>query len=589
MPPTFPVFASPRDGASVTTQSLQAQVSLLPQALGMFAICLPIFVWAGSFAQNSVYMAASSTIFAINWGAFYAVVNWLKRPESADEARRLRVHIMGGLLWAGAAAQIAVFADGAGAAREPILMAALAAGVVCTFFTATSLPCLLIVGPAALAGPLVVLFSHAETRPLAVLAWGASALTFMLCLILNRNLRRQFALAAESERMAAERGESLAQAERLAQSKSDLVSTLSHEIRNGLTGVTHVLAAAAGQSGRAAPSREQLAAALAAANDLIAVLNATLDTETAEAGRLMVDAAPFDPVRLIRDLAVLTRPQAVAKELEFHVYVEPELDIRHTGAAVADMARVRQVLANLMGNAVKYTLRGRIEARVERRGEDRLAIAIADTGPGLSPEEMVVAFEPFKRVARTGAGVPGAGLGLSLSRQLVSLMGAELTAESAVGVGSCFTLILPYDPTALIVSREITSGLRVLIAEDDGLNAAMLRTILEQLGHQVVHAQNGRRALELAKVVEFDLVMLDGRMPEMDGCDATAAIRGLSTAARHTPIIAVIGGDADEARQCLEAGADAVMRKPVSVGAVARAVAEAATRQRPPADASAAA
>ena len=95
----------------------------------------PIFVWAGSFAQNSVYMAASSTIFAINWGAFYAVVNWLKRPESADEARRLRVHIMGGLLWAGAAAQIAVFADGAGPAREPILMAALAAGVVCTFFT----------------------------------------------------------------------------------------------------------------------------------------------------------------------------------------------------------------------------------------------------------------------------------------------------------------------------------------------------------------------------------------------------------------------------------------------------------------------
>ncbi|HZZ36293.1 MAG TPA: ATP-binding protein [Caulobacteraceae bacterium] len=590
MPPTAPAFAAPRDGASITLQSLQAQIALLPQALGMFGVCLPIYVWAGSYAQNSVYMAATFAIFSINWGAFYVVVNWLKRPESANEAQRLRVQILGGLLWAGAVAQIAAFGDGAGAAREPILMTAVAAGVVCTFFTATSLPCLLIVGPAALAGPLVALFSHPESQRLGEMAWGASALTLVLCLIVNRNLRRQFALAAEREQLAAEREVSLAQAERLAQSKSDLVSTLSHEIRNGLTGVAHVLSAAAGQNGRSAPSREQMTAALAAANDLIAVLNATLDTETAEAGRLMVDAAPFDPVRLIRDLAMLTRPQALAKGLEFEVYIEPELDVRHTGAAVADVARVRQVLANLMGNAVKYTVRGRIEARVERRDDHRLSIAIADTGPGLSTEELATAFEPFKRVPRTGAGIPGAGLGLSLSRQLVALMGAELTAQSAVGVGSCFTLVLPYDPAALTdaayagsesIAGEAPTGLRVLVAEDDGLNAAMLRTILEQLGHQVVHAQNGRRALDLAKVVEFDLVMLDGRMPEMDGCDAAAAIRGLSSPARHTPIIAVIGGDADEARQCLEAGADAVMRKPVSVAAVARAVAEAASRGRP--------
>src|SRR5260221_638755 len=345
MPPASPALASIRPAASPTLQSLEAQVALLPQALGLFAICLPIYVWVGSYAANAKYMAATFAIFALNWAAFYVVVNWLRRDQARDEGRRLRVQLFGGLLWAGAV--------------------------------------------------------------------------------------------------------------KLAHSKSDLIATLSHEIRNGLTGVAHVLAAAAGQNGRAAPSREQLAAALAAANDLIAVLNATLDSETAEAGRLKVEAAPFDPVRLIRELAVLTRPQAVAKELEFHVYVEPELDMRRTGAAVADMARVRQVLANLMGNAVKYTLRGRIEARVERRGEDRLAIAIAATRPGLSPEEMVVAFEPFKRVARTGAGVPGAGLGLSLSRQLVSLMGGELTAGSAVRVGSCFTLILPYDPTALIVSREI--------------------------------------------------------------------------------------------------------------------------------------
>jgi CheY-like chemotaxis protein/anti-sigma regulatory factor (Ser/Thr protein kinase) len=383
-----------------------------------------------------------------------------------------------------------------------------------------------------------------------------------------------------------ERQRSLAEAERLARSKSDLVATLSHEIRNGLTGVAHVLAAAAGQNGRAAPSREQLGAALAAANDLIAVLNATLDTETAQAGRLTVDAAPFDPVRMLRELSAQVRPLATSKGLEFSLYIEPELEGRLAGAAIADALRVRQVLSNLLSNAVKYTVRGRIEARLERRGDKRLVIAVADTGPGLTPEELSLAFEPFKRVARTGAGVPGAGLGLSLSRQLVRLMDASLTADSAVGVGSCFTLELAYDPSALIAldddddvaAFDSPSGLRILMAEDDALNAAMLRGVLEQLGHKVVHAQNGKRALELARIVDFDAIMLDSRMPEMDGSDVARAIRGLDAPARATGIIAMIGGDADEARECLDAGADTVMRKPVTVSAVARALAEIAQR-----------
>jgi CheY-like chemotaxis protein/anti-sigma regulatory factor (Ser/Thr protein kinase) len=265
------------------------------------------------------------------------------------------------------------------------------------------------------------------------------------------------------------------------------------------------------------------------------------------------------------------------------------LDSRRAGAAFADAARVRQVLANLFSNAVKYTVRGRIEARVERRGDDRLAIAIADTGPGLSPEELEEAFQPFRRVERTAAGVPGAGLGLSLSKRLVALMGATLTADSAVGVGSCFTLELAYDAAALIDLGErpgepdapAEGALRVLMAEDDGLNAAMLRTILEQLGHQVVHAQNGRRAVDLARAVGFDLIMLDGHMPQMNASDAIRAIRKLAAPVGEAPIIAVIGGDAaEEAGECLSAGADAVMRKPVSVAAVARAIAEAGASRK---------
>ncbi len=577
---------SARDGASVAEQSLAAQAALLPQALAVFGVCLPIYVWAGSFARDAAWMSASFAIFAINWGCFYFAVQQLRRPELQEVGRRTRVQLMCGLLWSVAVWQMAAFADQAGAPRETLLMMTVGAAVICLFFTAPSLPSLLTVGPMAMAGPLIALLVRPQSSATAQVAWAGFALAAMLCLILNSSLRRTYQLAAEREQLACERTASLDEAERLARSKSALIATLSHEIRNGLTGVAHVLAAAAGHSGRAQPSREQSAAALAAANDLIAVLNATLDTETAEAGRLMVDVAPFDPVVMVRELAQASRPLAAAKGLELHVFVEPALDNRRTGAAFADAARVRQVLSNLISNAVKYTLRGRIEARIERRGEQRLAIAIADTGPGLSPEDLQTAFEPFKRVERTAAGVPGAGLGLSLSKRLVTLMGATLTTDSAVGVGSCFTLELEYDAGALIDlgdPRSADTGdpaangmLRVLMAEDDGLNAAMLRTILEQLGHQVVHAQNGKRAVDLARAVGFDLIMLDGRMPQMNAPDAIRAIRKLAPPVGEAPIIAVIGGDAaEEAGDCMAAGADAVMRKPVSVAAVARAIAEA--------------
>lgn len=588
-----PAARSTRGGESLTLQSLEAQRGLLPYALAFFAVSLPIYVWAGSFATNSVWMTATFAVFAINWGAFYFVVDWLRSDAAADAARRLRVQVLCGLLWAGTCAQIAAFADGAGPVREALLMIAVAGAVACFFFTAPVLPALLIVGPAAAAGPLIALFRDADSRPEAALAWGAVALTMALCLILNRLLRGQFEMAAEREALIAERASSLEKAEKLARSKSDIVSTLSHEIRNGLTGVTHVLAAAVGQGGRAAPSREQLAAALDAANDLVSVLNATLDSETAEAGRLNLEREPFDPVRLTRDLVLLNRPHAAVKGVELVFHVDPALENARQGAVVADVTRARQVLSNLIGNAVKYTLRGRIEARIELRDGDRIAISVADTGPGLSVDELEQAFEPFRRIERAGAGIPGAGLGLSLARRLAALMDGSLVGQSALGVGSCFTLTLPWTPEAELGGLDTTDAavnaptnsagrpLRVLVAEDDALNAAMLRAILEQLGHQVVHAHNGRRALELARLADFDLLMLDGRMPHMDGPQTAAAVRALDGPIADAPIIAVIGGDAEEARQCLDAGADAVLRKPVTVAGVARAVADAAARVRP--------
>ena len=582
-----------RGGASVTQQALETQTSLLPYALTVFAISLPMLVWAGAYASNAVWMTGTFAIFAIAWGVFYAAVNWLKKPEAlADLRKRGQVHILCGLIWAVAVAQMAAFGDGAGPARTELMLISVAAAAIVIFFTAPWLPSLLIVGMATAAGPLYFLMRHPDDQALAKLAMGAIALALALAMILNRILRRQFALAAEREVLIADRDLRMDEARQLARSKSDLVATLSHEIRNGLTGVAHVLASAVGHNGRGAPSREQLSAALDAANDLIAVLNTTLDSETAEAGRLEVDTHAFDAVALVRDLVILNRPNAAARGLELSLHVASDLAAMETGATMADAHRARQILANLLGNALKFTIRGRVEARVELAASGRLSIEIADTGPGLAKEELEQAFEPFNRIARTSAGTSGAGLGLSLSRQLARLMGGELSAHSAVGVGSCFRLELPFNADALPEREleapiELASALpearqrmRVLIAEDDALNAAMLRAVIEQLGHQVVHAVDGQRALDLARVCEFDLLMIDGRMPNLDGPAAIAAIRELNGDNAQTPIVAVIGGDADEAEECSQAGADVVLRKPVSVAAVARAVADAVAVER---------
>lgn len=564
--------------------ALDAQSSLLPYALVFFAFSLPIFIWTAMVAQNAFWLSALFIQFAVNWAAFYFVVAWMReRPDVAcDVAARLRIHVFGGLLWAAAVGQLAAFALGAGPAREPLLLMAIGAAIVCLFFSSPSLTILLIVGPVAAAPPLIGLFMTPDSSRTAASAWAAVALALALSLIMNRTLRRQFAMTAEREQLVSERAQALAEAKLLARSKSDILATLSHEIRNGLTGVSHVLAAATGGVGRSAPSRDQLSAALGASNDLLGVLNATLDSESAQNGRLRLDCKPFDIIRLIRQVALLARPDAAAKGLELVVHIDNELETQ-AGAVVADPLRVRQILSNLLGNAVKYTVRGRIEVRIQQTGPARLTVEVADTGPGLGAEELTQAFEPFRRVDRTSVGVSGAGLGLSLARELAKLMDGEVWADSAVGVGSRFLLELPFDAAARVLpdpheerlEPSAARSMRVLVAEDDALNAAMLRSVLEQLGHQVAHVMDGKRALELVQLCEFDMLMIDARMPVMDGAEAIRAIRALDGPISHAPIVAVMGGDSNEAQACVEAGADAVLRKPVSVSGVARAVATA--------------
>ena len=571
----------------VEARALKAQGELLPYALGFFGVALPVFVWAGAYADDAVWLSLIFAQFSLNWAGFYFAVNRYGPKSARPAGPRLRalLHLAGSLTWALTVAELAVFAAFAGPVGPLLMSMDVAVAVACLFFTSPWLLGLLVSFPLVATAPVLTLVLIGDVQA-ATGAAGAVAFAMTLCMTMNRILRRQFALAHEREQLMGERAASQIAAERLAKSKSQILATLSHEIRNGLSGVTHVLSAAA-SGGRSAPSREQLSAALQAANELLEVLNATLDTETAGAGRLAVAARPFDAARLARSTVLLIRPKAAAKGLELVLHIDESV-ASGLGAAVGDPVRVRQVLSNLIGNAIKYTARGRVEVRVQRAGDNGLRFEVADTGPGLSAEELERAFEPFARIDRVGLGVSGAGLGLSLSRELARLMEGEVSAESAVGVGSRFWLELPFDADAAppdaveeladfdaIAPIPAVRSLRVLLAEDDGLGAAMMRSILEQLGHQVVQAQGGQRALELAEFCPFDLAVLSGRLTCMIGPEAPGYVRALSEATHGAPVIALVAGDSGEAEACLAAGADQALRKPATVTGVARAIAAA--------------
>ncbi|MDW8337030.1 MAG: ATP-binding protein [Tepidimonas sp.] len=406
---------------------------------------------------------------------------------------------------------------------------------------------------------------------------------------------QRLALACRACRQHEQTEELRARAEAANVARGQFLANMSHEIRTPLSGVVGLLELALDQAGEPG-LRSTLETALGAARHLIDIVNDILDLSKIEAGRLELRDEPFDPRALLRDIEGAMRASAQLKGLALTVQADPALPARLR----ADATRLRQVLFNLVGNAIKFTDRGGVTLTVravpQTDGRWHTEWAVQDTGIGIPPAQLARIFDPF--VQGEGAAnrrYGGTGLGLAISRELVQRMGGELTVRSTPGQGSTFTVTLPLaavaDPPAAEPAQaeaaatpmqphadEARVPLRILVAEDHPVNRRVIDALLRRAGHDVTFADDGRMALALAQQEAFDLVLMDMQMPVMDGLQATEALRAweAATGRARLPVVALTANAFGEDRQrCLAAGMDDFLAKPIERAALQRVLAEA--------------